>query len=286
MNNTITNFNEILRQAQDYNLPQEKKRAILREYLQTKILSLIYQETVSKNLYFVGGTALRILHGLDRFSEDLDFDSVGITPNQIQKLVKTIVRRLDQENIAVELYQNITLKKYYYELRFPRLLAQLKLSSNTGEKLMIKFDIENFWQGQKREMLFVNRYGLLATVVTKSLDQMLVEKLAAYLKRKETQARDLYDLVWLLARGTEVDLMFAEKNHLTSDLLEKALKKFTREKDTLPIYKTKLKPFLFDERKANSLDFLENLVKIYKNKHIQTRTNQTARKKPFDKKAY
>ena len=262
MNNAMTNFDEILSLSKDYGLPQEKKRAILREYLQTKILSLIYREGISKNLFFVGGTALRILHGLDRFSEDLDFDSVGITPREIQKLVKTVMRRLDQEDIAVELYQNMTQKKYYYELRFPYLLAELKLSSNTGEKLMIKLDIESLWRGQKREMIFVNRYGLLATIVTKSLDQMLVEKLAAYLGRKETQARDLYDVVWLLARGTKVDHTFAQKNHLTADLLEKALKKFTREKKLLRMYKTKLQPFLFDERKASSLDFFENLVKI------------------------
>lgn len=252
MNNAMTNFDEILSLSKDYGLPQEKKRAILREYLQTKILSLIYREGISKNLFFVGGTALRILHGLDRFSEDLDFDSVGITPREIQKLVKTVMRRLDQEDIAVELYQNMTQKKYYYELLF----------TNVGEKLMIKLDIESLWRGQKREMIFVNRYGLLATIVTKSLDQMLVEKLAAYLGRKETQARDLYDVVWLLARGTKVDHTFAQKNHLTADLLEKALKKFTREKKLLRMYKTKLQPFLFDERKASSLDFFENLVKI------------------------
>ncbi|MCX6706238.1 MAG: nucleotidyl transferase AbiEii/AbiGii toxin family protein [Candidatus Woesebacteria bacterium] len=261
MNNAVTNFDEILRQAHDYGLPQEKKRAILREYLQTKILSLIYQETVSKNLYFIGGTALRILRGLNRFSEDLDFDSVGTTPDQIRELIKTIVHRLDQENIAVELYQNTTPKKYYYELRFPRLLAELKLGSVTGEKLMIKLDIENFWRGQKREMLFVNRYGLLATVVTNPLDQILVEKLAAYLGRKETQARDLYDLVWLLAKGIKTDNKFALKNNLTADLLEKALKKFNQEKKNLPILKNKLKPFLFDEKKVSSVNFFENLVK-------------------------
>lgn len=264
MNNAIADFDEILRLSKDYGLPQEKKRAILREYLQTKILSLIYQESVSKNLFFVGGTALRILRGLDRFSEDLDFDSVGITPKEIQKLAKTVMRRLNQENIAVELYQNATQKKYYYELRFPYLLAQLKLSSNTGEKLMIKLDIESFWQGQKREMVFVNRYGFLATVVTKSPDQMLVEKLAAYLGRKETQARDLYDSVWLLAQGAREDKVFAQRNHLASDLLDKALKKYIQEKKLLSVHKTKLKPFLFDEKRVNSLDFFEDLMKTPK----------------------
>ena len=261
MNNAIANFDEILRQAQDYGLPPGKKRAVLREFLQAKILSLIYRENISKNLFFVGGTALRLLRGLDRFSEDLDFDSVGITHGEIQKLVKTVMRRLQQENIAVELYQNTTAKKYYYELRFPGLLSRLDLSSNAGEKLMIKLDIESFWRGQKRETIFVNRYGFLTTVVTKPPDQMVVEKLTAYLGREETQARDLYDLVWLLSRGTKPDLNFAQKNHLPSDLLQKARQKFIRERKLLSKYKTKLRPFLFDEKKVSTLDFFEDLVK-------------------------
>ncbi|PIP57182.1 hypothetical protein COT08_00500 [Candidatus Woesebacteria bacterium CG07_land_8_20_14_0_80_44_9] len=262
MNNTLANFDEILRQAQDYGLPQEKKRAILREYLQTKILSLIYQEAVSKNLFFVGGTALRILWGLDRFSEDLDFDSVGIEPGQIQKLVKTVIHRLERENTLVEFYQNTTAKKHYYELRFPNLLGKLNLSSNAGEKLMIKLDIESTWQGQKRETVFVNRYGLLATVVTKPLNQMLIEKLAAYLGRKETQTRDLYDLVWLLSRGIKPDLAFAQINHLPPNLLLGARKKYMREKKLLLKSKIKLRPFLFDERKDSNLDFFANLINL------------------------
>jgi len=261
MNNTIVNFDEVLRQAQDYNLPPGKKRAILREFLQTKILSLIYRENVSKNLFFVGGTALRILRGLDRFSEDLDFDAVGINPNQIQKLAETVTQGLKRENIAVELYQNATKKKNFYELHFPNLLAQLQLSSNSEEKLMIKLDIESTWRGQKRETVFVNRYGLLATIVTKSQEQVVVEKLAAYLGRQETQPRDLYDLVWLFSRGIKPDLNFAKKNHLKGNLLAEAQKKYIRERGDLAKYKAKLQPFLFDEREVYKLDFFEELIR-------------------------
>jgi len=171
------------------------------------------------------------------------------------------MRRLQQEDTTVELYQNITTKKYYYELRFPGLLAQLKLSSNAGEKLMIKLDIESFWRGQKRETVFVNHYGFLATIVTKTREQMVVEKLAAYLGRNETQPRDLYDLVWLLSHGTKPDLNFAQKNHLPANLLEKARKKFVRERKSLSKYKNKLQPFLFDEREARTLDFFGDLAK-------------------------
>ncbi len=261
MNNITVNFEEIVRFARDYGLPPEKKRAIVREYLQTIILSFVYQEKISKNLFFVGGTALRMLRGLDRFSEDLDFDAVKIKNTQIKELILTVMGRLERENVHTELYKNVTPKKSFYELRFPNLLAQLQLSPNTSEKLMVKLDIESFWQGQKRETVFVNRYGFLATVVTKSLEQVAVEKLAAYLGREETQPRDLYDLVWLLSRGIKPDLHFAQKNNLPADLLGQARKKFVGEQKLLPRYKTKLRPFLFDEKQVHRLDFFEELIK-------------------------
>ena len=90
---------------------------------------------------------------------------------------------------------------------------------------------------------------------------MAVEKLAAYLGRNETQPRDLYDLVWLLSRGTKLDLNFAQKNHLPPDLLEKARKKFVRERKLLSKLKAKLRPFLFDEKEISKLDFFGDLVK-------------------------
>lgn len=261
MNNAVVNFTEILNFARMYGLPPEKRRAILREYLQTKILAFLYQEKISQNLFFVGGTSLRLLRGLDRFSEDLDFDAVGITSHQAQLLVTSVLQRLQQEDITVELYQNKTMKRSHFELRFPGLLIQLQLSPNSGEKLMIKLDIENFWRGQRRETVFVNRYGFLATIVTKSLEQMVVEKLTAYLGREETQPRDLYDLVWLLSRGIKPDLTFAKENRLPVDIMDKARKKFILESPLLSRYKIKLRPFLFDEKQVDRLDFFGELVK-------------------------
>jgi predicted nucleotidyltransferase component of viral defense system len=49
----------------------------LREYLQALVLRSFYESEAFRNLAFVGGTALRFLHGLPRFSEDLDFSLVS-----------------------------------------------------------------------------------------------------------------------------------------------------------------------------------------------------------------
>lgn len=55
------------------------KRNILREYLQYKILEIIFNSRLSPKLSFLGGTALRIVHENKRFLEDLDFDNFKLS---------------------------------------------------------------------------------------------------------------------------------------------------------------------------------------------------------------
>lgn len=261
MNNIVTNFDQILDFAKSYGLPLVKKRAILREYLQVKILDLLYQERVSAGIFFVGGTSLRLLRGLDRFSEDLDFDLARVTRRETKELVAKIHKRLIQENIAVDLYQNFTPKRAHYELRFRDLLYELKITKNRGEKLMIKFDFETFWQKQNREVILLKRYGFLVNAVTLPLDQILVQKLWAYLKRKQTLPRDAYDLVWLIAQGAKIDKGFTRKNSLPSDLVSQAEKKFSQERKKLQNLKLKLRPFLVDENYVEKLELLPRVLK-------------------------
>jgi len=56
----------------DISDPDTASRA-LREVLQELVLYSLYQARFFDSVVFYGGTALRIIHGLDRFSEDLDF---------------------------------------------------------------------------------------------------------------------------------------------------------------------------------------------------------------------
>ena len=151
MNVVVDNFDRILEFAKQYALPTSKKRAVVREYLQVKILDMIYQEKTSLHLHFVGGTSLRLLRGLDRFSEDLDFDLAEISPREVNNIVIAIHKRLKKENITVDLYQNMTARRAYFELRFKDLLYELGISQDREEKLTIKFDFEKLWQKEKRE---------------------------------------------------------------------------------------------------------------------------------------
>jgi predicted nucleotidyltransferase component of viral defense system len=57
------------------------QRFIIREYLQYKILQIVFDNTIYANkLCFLGGTCLRLVHENTRFSEDLDFDNFKLSP--------------------------------------------------------------------------------------------------------------------------------------------------------------------------------------------------------------
>lgn len=254
-------FSQILVFAKDYGLPLTKKRGILREFLQTKILEIIYQEKKSNQIVFIGGTSLRLLRGLDRFSEDLDFDLDKISFDDIDKLMVSLADRLKKENISVEVYRNLTKKRNYYELRFKELLFELNISQRREEKLVVKLDFESFWQGEKKEAILLNRYGILAQVVTINLNQLLVQKLFAYLNRAQTQPRDLYDIVWLVGHQAYLDINFIKKNKLSSNLVNNTLAKFENEKKKLKGYKKKLEPFLVNEKNIDRINFLPYLLK-------------------------
>ncbi len=260
MNNLVANFNQILEFGKKYDLPMTKKKAVLREYLQTKILGFIYSEKISAGLIFVGGTALRLTENLNRFSEDLDFDLNGLEFEEVKSLVEKVHQKLERENVAVELYENRTEDRLYHEFRFPNLLFDLDLSQQETEKLMIKFDYEKLWRNHQKEVKVINRYGYLVKSVSIPLDQHLVQKLTAYLGRKQTQPRDIYDIVWLIAQDAEIDWDFARANDLDEDLVDKAMKKFGDEKKSLPTYQARLEPFLIKEDHLDKLDLFPELL--------------------------
>lgn len=78
---------------------QSFKRNILREYLQSLILDIIYKSQYGRRLVFLGGTALRIVHGNTRFSEDLDFDNVGLNEDDFTIAKKSLFSLIQSRRI-------------------------------------------------------------------------------------------------------------------------------------------------------------------------------------------
>jgi hypothetical protein len=125
--------NEYSEQLQGY------ERAIVREYLQYKILQAIFESQQASQLSFLGGTALRIVHGNSRFSEDIDLDNFGLSWQAFGELAQSVKLFLELEGFLVE--ANLVAKEAFHcDLRFPELLFQQGLSPHQQERILILLD--------------------------------------------------------------------------------------------------------------------------------------------------
>src|SRR3990167_7676647 len=95
-------FERIARQEQTSVFPN-----IVREYAQHLFLAELYQLPGSEKLLFKGGTALRIVYGSPRFSEDLDFSLFGVSSNEIGPFIENlflgVLAKLESNGIHIEI---------------------------------------------------------------------------------------------------------------------------------------------------------------------------------------
>lgn len=80
-------------------IPPKARENPAREYLQVYVLRLLHERGAMASLAFVGGTALRLLYRLPRFSEDLDFSALperGARDLSMEELFRRITADLEQ----------------------------------------------------------------------------------------------------------------------------------------------------------------------------------------------
>ena len=130
-----------LKNIEQYYPDNEKpfKRNILREYLQYKILEIIFNSKYAQNVVFLGGTALRIIYNNSRFSEDLDFDNFKLTEEQFADLANDVKKGLELHGYEVEI-KNVFKGAYRSYIRMPNVLFDNEMSNLREEKIMIQID--------------------------------------------------------------------------------------------------------------------------------------------------
>ncbi len=183
------------------------KRFILREYLQHKILQLIYDSEYARQLVFLGGTCLRIVHGNTRFSEDLDFDNLAIPEDTFEKIATLVSKELEQEGYSVEM-KTVYKGAYHCYIRFPELLYKEGLSAHTEEKILIQLDTEpqQFEFTPQRHIL--NRFDVFSTIFITPLEILLAQKFYAIINRERNKGRDFFDVVFILSKINRPDYAY------------------------------------------------------------------------------
>jgi predicted nucleotidyltransferase component of viral defense system len=201
-------------------------RNALREILQELALLGLWRARFFEHAAFYGGTALRVLHGSDRYSEDLDFSLLRPTPEfRLEEYGAALRREIGSFGFEVEFDRREKRRASAIESGFLktstiRELIRIEAGETVvqgihpGTQLRIKLEVDTDPPGGFDTEI---RYVLVPipfSVRAYSLPDLLAGKLHAVLFRKwgsRVKGRDWYDLVWFAGRHPHVNLAHLER---------------------------------------------------------------------------
>ncbi len=189
-------------------LVQEKpdsllKKSVVREYLQARVLQALQDHGVFLNWAFLGGTALRFLYNIPRYSEDLDFSLIDPGKDcEFGEVLHKIKLLFESENYGISIKVSPPKTVMSAFLKFPGLLNELGISPHSGEVLSIKFEVDTNPPNGAETSTTIVRHFVTVNVNHYDKASLLSGKLHAILSRQYTKGRDLYDFVWYLSDRT------------------------------------------------------------------------------------
>ena len=231
---------------------QKFDRGLLREYLQYLILEIIFNSNISNKFSFLGGTCLRIVHGIKRFSEDLDFDNKELTSQEFISLAKTIAVELRRQGFDVETSVSER-KAIHCHVRFSNILFENELSNIKSEKIDIQID--TFDQGYKyeSELYLLNKFNVLKQIRITPKSIILSQKFWTITRRNRAKGRDFYDILYLL-QNTTPDMGFLNLKFNTSNWGDTKKKILEGIKDVdLELAVKDISPFLIDTQESKKI---------------------------------
>jgi predicted nucleotidyltransferase component of viral defense system len=190
---------------------QEEEQA-LREISQEIILAALGRTDFFSDAGFQGGTCLRIFHGLNRFSEDLDFalripDShFHLTP-YLQQVRDELVAYGYALEIEDRSKSGQTVRKAFLKDQSLGSLLTLAYQPRTGpmRKLRIKLEVDTNPPAGATYLMPILDYPFPAAVRVFDLPSLFAGKMHALLCRDYLKGRDWYDFIWYTARHTPVN---------------------------------------------------------------------------------
>ncbi|MFH2061875.1 MAG: nucleotidyl transferase AbiEii/AbiGii toxin family protein [Candidatus Beckwithbacteria bacterium] len=209
---------------------------VAREFVQISFLKEFYRQNFTKDIFFKGGTAIRLLYQGQRFSEDLDF-TVSLTPDVFEKKITAFFSSLEnQYPFSFKPRKTLAGKTYLLTAKVPyvKSMVFVKLDFSMRENVL-----------EPKRAILETEYPIVMRGFVNALskNEILAEKVRAVLKRKKN--RDLYDL-WLLQElGVKFNVELIKKKlefyeeDFDMKILKKRLELFSKEEFVLD-----LRPFV------------------------------------------
>ena len=191
---------------------------LIREYLQARMLQSLQSAGAMQTLAFHGGTALRFLYDIPRYSEDLDFALEGAPDAyDFRAYLQRIARDLSAEAYDLDFKVNDKRVVHKAFVRFRGLLHELGLSPHASEVLAVKLEVDTNPPPGARLATTALKHHVALNLQHHDQASLFAGKLHAVLQRVYPKGRDIYDLWWYLS---QLDWPAPNLNQLNQGLLQ------------------------------------------------------------------
>jgi predicted nucleotidyltransferase component of viral defense system len=194
----------------------------LREIVQRVTLLGLHRGGFFEKASFYGGTALRILYNLDRFSEDMDFCLNSPSPNfQLSPYFESISEELARFGLDATLEEKRSGPKVSIESAFVKqdtIRGLLVIGGNNsripkGQMVKVRLEVDKSNPTGSRSCKKLVTLPLPFMVGTLTEESLFAGKIHAILARSylnRVKGRDYYDFLFYSARGTTINLEYLE----------------------------------------------------------------------------
>lgn len=181
------------------------KRQLEKDYLINLMLKIISINKISNIIEFKGGTALYLFHGLDRFSEDLDFSCISDKRELAENIDALFKPVINDFNLSYKISKNKGNKLAKgNDGKLSGIRTELFVegplfkSTNTRHKIKIDISVREDIIMKSESARMISRYNDIGQInlYKMPLEEILAEKLAAIIACDT--ARDLYDAYFIL----------------------------------------------------------------------------------------
>ena len=202
----------------------ETQRNVLKEELQFYVLNYIYHHPEYSSWTMYGGSALRICHGLDRMSIDLDFEVTHTVSEAFLNELKDEIE-LHFKNTYGFGPELLTVKITTDRGLLLRFHIGDKLGiSHPSKQVHVKIDLNHFTAPKTvSERRPINHNQFSFVIKTYNMSVLMASKIAAILLRGqrgvgkaiyEEKGRDIYDLLWYMGKKVIPDLDYLNAKNI------------------------------------------------------------------------
>lgn len=252
---------------------EEEALSALREIMQEIALAGLSRTDFFKKAAFYGGTALRIFHGLDRYSEDLDFSLLSEEKDfSLEPYFHSIQEEFNSLGMSVSLrkkskihttpIESAFLKSdtLWQELVLEDMVKQIGIKSNKNIKIKIEVDRNPPLNFQTEESLMLRPFSFYVKCF--DLPSLFAGKMHALLFRKwkdRVKGRDWYDMEWYIRKGVSLNVAhFLQRAQDSGDWQSPTISK----EEFFELLRDKISNTSIDKVKADVRPFIRNIDQL------------------------